>query len=199
MYFFNHYFFKKNNTYSSKIQKVFLKQKKHTTSVAKGKKPFTSLSKRLKANKLKPSKLTFVKNLLQTESVRMGSIEPHPKRRLEHLKKQSLLLKEADFAYLFKEVSNTQSNGDRRFLSVYLLSLSQNSKAKPYLEKIISASINQKIAAPRLYEQELVIKMHAIKGFLPIIKAEGSYQAQAKQLLQRQENPFLVKFIRNLL
>ncbi len=167
--------------------------------MAKGIKPFTFLSKRLKANKLKPSKLTFVKNLLQTESVRMGSIEPHPKRRLEHLKKQSLLLKEADFAYLFKEVSNTQSNGDRRFLSVYLLSLSQNSKAKPYLEKIISASINQKIAAPRLYEQELVIKMHAIKGFLPIIKAEGSYQAQAKQLLQRQENPFLVKFIRNLL
>ncbi|MBE8221400.1 MAG: hypothetical protein HAW60_01575 [Bdellovibrionales bacterium] len=79
------------------------------------------------------------------------------------------------------------------------MSLSQNINAKNYLKKIISTPIKKEKTISRLYEQELVIKMKAVEGFLKIIKTDISYKSKAYSLLMQQEDPFLAKFIRSLM
>lgn len=190
----NNHFAQKDKASFTASKKIFVKQKRNLQSVVTLKS-----SKSLLLGGIKTKKPTTVKAFLQRESNLVGNTDSKPTESLERLKRQALLLEEADFSYLLKEVLNSQLEGDRRFLSVYLLSLSQNIKAKSYLEEIISTPIKKEKIAQHLYEQELVIKMKAVEGFLQIIKIDTAYKAKVENLLKQQEDPFLVQFIRSLM
>lgn len=198
LYFFNSYFIqKKEITFKVPQTTPFKPTQNFPLKVSLPVSKSIPINKvKTKFNKVK-TKLTKVKDFLQKESILIGSVDSSPNRSLKRLKNQALLLKEKDFQYLLKESLNLKQDGDRRFLSVYLLSLSQNIKTLPYLKKIISLPINKSQKVQHLYEQELVIKMKAIEGFLELIKSGAHYEKQVESLLKQQEDPFLVKFIRN--
>lgn len=140
-----------------------------------------------------------IKKFLNQEVALISGLDSSASKSLRRLKNRAALLTESDFKYLLQEVLDVSQEGDRRFLSVYLLSFSQNILSANYLAQIVSTPISKNKLAQRLYEQELVIRMKAVEGFVKVFKTRFNYKKKIEQLLRQQENPFLVKFIRSMM
>jgi hypothetical protein len=142
---------------------------------------------------LMPTLPTFVRDLkpapntsalqrwLSKEAGKVGRIGEQPTTTVVRLKKKALSLKPSDLEYLLQTAVNPGAGGDERFLSVYMIGLSEAAAAKKALREIAETPVPP-TPNDRAYSDEVVIRAHAMES-----------------LVQRQNQQDSVEFLRALL
>lgn len=127
---------------------------------------------------VKPS---FVE-MVTEEAAAMSQLNDHPEEVEKRLKELAGKMQESDVLVLQENALNPNLNGDRRFLSVYILGQSALEKAQESLEVIASTPIPETREA-RMLTQEEVIRGHAV---------ESIRQAETlKRVIARSDNSFI--------
>ena len=128
-----------------------------------------------------------VEEFIHQEARAMGKTDQTPTTTKERLQTIADRLEKRDLTQLLKLAIDFKRNGDERFLSVYLMSLSQHPQAAATLMGVALTPFPQQKLDPRLYDQEVVIRSQALEGIARQKPPEKSRQ-HLKKFLASQNN-----------
>lgn len=138
-----------------------------------------------------------IERFVAKESLKVGRADPNPEQTFSRLKLLATRLKKDDVDLLKKMAVNTQFNNDQRFLSVYLLSLSNNPQVTPALLGIALEPVAMQDQTSSYFAEELMIRTQALEGITQTDRAGAPRYLQT--YLARQNNSFLADQARRLL
>lgn len=141
--------------------------------------------------------LSAVEKFVAGESLKVGKPDSNPQKSFEKLQAVARGLKRMDVENLKKTALNNELNNDRRFMSVYLLTLADNASTAPALMSIALDPLTIQDMSSRLYAEELMIRTQALQGLAKYQPNEG--EGPLHQYLQKQDNSFLADQARRLL
>ena len=142
---------------------------------------------------LKERALSPVEKFVRSESLRVGQADPDPVKTHARLRSVARSLGRRDLETLKHSALNTSIGNDRRFLSVYLLAISDNAQAVPALLNIALAPMSIQDSTSVHYAEELMIRTQALEGM-----ARQGPESLGK-FLSHQDNSFLADQARRLL
>lgn len=106
---------------------------------------------------------TRVQSFYETESKRIGAIDPDPKLTEERLRSVAAELKPEEIHWLLNTALNAKENGDGRFFATYLLALGRSPEAMDGLRAIaLTEILPQKNKAKEELERQ--IRAQATEG-----------------------------------
>lgn len=138
-------------------------------------------------------KLSAVEKFVRAESLRVGRADSHPDQTHARLKAVAKSLGRSDTEALRLGALNTAYDGDRRFLSVYLLALAESSASVSALLSVALGPLSIQDVSSRQYAEELMIRTQALEGLA------NQRPAALRHFLARQDNAFLADQARRLL
>jgi hypothetical protein len=139
------------------------------------------------------ARLTPVEKFVYSESLKIGRADPSPERTHRKLKAVARGLGRLDMENLKIAALNTAFDNDRRFMSVFLLALSEKDAAAPALLSIALTPLSIQDTGSRLYAEELMIRTQALEGL------GAARPGTLKDFLRKQDNAFLADQARRLL
>ncbi len=137
--------------------------------------------------------LSPVEKFVRMESLKVGQADPDPSKTHARLRAVARGLGKKDLDTLQRSAMNTSLGNDRRFLSVYLLALSENAQSAPALLGIALAPMTIQDSTSVHYAEELMIRTQALEGMA------RQNPETLKKFLANQDNSFLAEQARRLL
>lgn len=137
--------------------------------------------------------LSPVERFVKSESLKIGRPDPNPARSHARLKAVAKGLGRKDMDLLKRSALNTSLNNDRRFLSVYLLAISENPTATSALMSVALAPMSIQDSTSVHYAEELMIRTQALEGLA------RQDRGALRRALSHQDNSFLADQTRRLL
>jgi hypothetical protein len=138
-------------------------------------------------------KLSPVEKFVRTESLKVGHADPNPSQTHSRLRAVARGLGRMDIDSLKRTALNTSMGNDRRFLSVYLMAISEKAATAPALLSVALTPLSIQDISSRHYAEELMIRTQALEGL-------GRQQPGAlREFLKRQDNAFLADQARRIL
>lgn len=125
----------------------------------------TTQSLRLKdtLTKVRRPKPTDIKIWLRQEAELVGQVDPDPEETQSRLKDHADKFSPAELSALRDAALNIELTGDERFLAVYVLGLSNHSRALELLKDIGQAQVPN-LQSDREYSDEFSIRAHALEA-----------------------------------
>lgn len=168
-------------------------------NVQKNKSPINGLSKKKELTSSSHSN-QFVRNYVVKQSLKMNQVVEDPRAEQEKLKNfaQGLSVKQMK---ILSEMSLDKSiSNDVRFLSVYILSLSNFKEAFVSLLEIANAPIKESPSAGegRLFSEENILRAQALEGIAKL-KPVRLAILELKKYIGSQDNVFLIRTAERLL
>ncbi len=114
-----------------------------------------------------------VMDLYETESKRVGKVDPDPKLTEKRLRAAAKELSADEIAWLGAQAADTSSDMDSRFFAAYLLGLSGSASGINTLGQIALSSIPESKNEMRVQE-ERVLRMQTVEGILESCKLAGA-------------------------
>jgi hypothetical protein len=131
------------------------------------------------SNPSQPAEFHDLQIWLDNESAAMGRIDPHPEKTKARLESRAKKLQIRQLRWLKSVALNSSLNGDRRFLAVYLIGLSEREASRDLL-KDIGLSGLPGAANDRAYSDEVIIRSQALEAAAKRLPA-----AEAKRYLRQ--------------
>ncbi len=138
-----------------------------------------------------PARSFEVEKWVGAESAKMGKVDIDPVGTEARLKLIAHQLTDSDLATLKRIALDRTAMADQRFLSVYMLGLSDSESATESL-KIITASSIEKPNQDRDYSDELSVRLHALESLMRKLSPNDSIQ-YLKTLLGASDNPVIAR------
>lgn len=150
------------------------------------------------ATKANPGEASSVIEFVEQESLRVGQTDSNPEQTQQRLNEFADQLSPGQAQTLFQTSLDQKISGDQRFLSAYILSLSDQTHVFDALDRLATApiSISPK-EAPRLYEQEVMIRTQALEGLASLPKDQAL--AALSSYLDKIQEPLLIRHTQRLI
>lgn len=144
-----------------------------------------------------PDSLSPVEKFVYIESQKLRKPDPNPNHTYSRLKRLAESLKIKDIDSLKSTALDPSLNNDRRFMSVYLLSLNQKDIVLPALMSIALDSVIVSESQPQIYAEELMLRTQALIGIAHFQAPIGT--GPLHSYLRKQDNAFLADQAKRLL
>ena len=130
---------------------------------------------------------------LKGESAKIGQIDPNPAQTMQKLRQKAAGLNKNDFLLLKQIALNSQTNGDERFLAVYILSLSNSESVIAELKDVGLAKIPATVS-DRQHSEEIILRTQALEALLQRLTGREA-KTLLHDLLGQTSDPILARHV----
>lgn len=132
-----------------------------------------------------------IKSWLANEAEKMGQTDPNPEETKIRLAQRAAGLKRLELRYLKIVALDRSRNSDERFLSIYILGLSEDEKTLDLLREISLTQIPG-TATDRQHSDEVVFRAHALEALVQKLDSEQA-RSFLREILARSGDPVLAR------
>lgn len=139
-----------------------------------------------------PDAATFnIQTWLSNEALRMGQPDPNPEETKERLARKASGLRRFELRHLRLMALDRSKNSDERFLSIYILGLSDDDKSLDLLREISLAQIPV-TPTDRQHSDEVILRAHALEALVQKLDSERARRF-LREMLARSGDPVLAR------